>query len=180
MSDRSRSPRSGRKPALLVVQTGGTIDKAYPRSKGGYAFEIDAPAAPVILQQVGFFAYEVRSITVCRLDSQEIGEEERKALARTVQEAPESLVLVTHGTDTLVESARYVARALEEVAKEKRVVFTGAMRPAKFVDSDAAFNVGGACAALSLVTPGVYICMNGRVLPAMQTRRDEEGLFVLE
>merc|ERR1740129_1459115 len=104
----------------------------------------------------------------------------RAKLAKAAVEAPEELVLVTHGTDTLIESARAVARALAEKGCEKRIVFTGAMRPAKFVDSDAAFNVGGACAALSLVDPGVYVCMNGRVLLATQPRRDEDGYFVPE
>jgi len=105
-----------------------------------------------------------------------------------------SRVVVTHGTDSLVQSAQYVlsaftkARAKAESGSQdasepvglasKTIVFTGALRPERFVDSDAAFNVGGAVVAATLLPPGVYVSMHGRVFQANQCRRNTAGTLV--
>ena len=86
-------------------------------------------------------------------------------------------VIVTHGTDTMIESAAYVAA--RGVADKKCVVFTGSMKPERFYDSDAPFNIGCAVGASSLLNRGAYVCMNGVVMPHESCVRDgESGLFL--
>jgi L-asparaginase len=115
-------------------------------------------------------------ITVCREDSTDIGPTERAALTKALREAPAERFVVTHGTDTMVETARYVAA--DPALATKAVVFTGAFKPERFTDSDAAFNVGCAVGALSVVAPGVYVAMNGRVMEAGLCKRNAAGKFV--
>ena len=166
----SAEPRA---PRLTIVSMGGTIDKDYPRSISGYAFEIDEPAAGRVLEalpsNIGM-SYDI--VSVCRKDSTEIDEQDRKALCEAVRAVPVGgRIVVTHGTDTMVESAQCVAES--GAAQGKAVCFTGAMRPEKFKDSDAAFNLGGAVAAAGLLPPGsVAICMGGAVIESRFCQRD--------
>ena len=103
--------------------------------------------------------------------------EDRQQLVETIRRLGSSKFVVTHGTDTMIETAQYVAAAKGVV--NKTVVFTGAMRPQKMVDSDAPFNIGVAVGALGVLGSGVYLCMNGRVFEANSVRRDgRTGLFV--
>lgn len=160
------------------MATGGTIDKAYPRTTGGWAFEIGEPAAPRILERVtpAGFSYSVTS--ACAKDSQEITDTDRESILDCCAKASASRVVVTHGTDTLVETASYLGRRHAELMPEKVVCITGAMRPERFVDSDAHFNMGVCFGALALAPPGVYVCMNGAVHPWAGAGRDlETGLF---
>jgi len=93
-------------------------------------------------------------------------------------QAKGSKVIVTHGTDTMIESAAYVAA--RGAVDNKCVVFTGSMKPERFVDSDAPFNIGCAMGALSCLDKGAYVCMNGVVMPHDRCVRDgESGLFLL-
>ena len=124
---------------LTIVATGGTFDKDYPRSTRGYAFEIDEPAAGRVLDGMPFLGLSYDVVSVCRKDSTEIDDSDRAAIAGAVASAAGRLVVVTHGTDTLIESARHVARSGS--AAGKSVVFCGAMKPERFKDSDAAFNL---------------------------------------
>ena len=166
-------------PKITVIAMGGTIDKDYPRSAGGYAFEIDEPAAGRVLSDLPpNVSVPHVIVSVCRKDSTEINAADRQALCDAVASVPPGgRVVVTHGTDTLVESAQALersgahpnlnpnpdptptptptptpnpksAQALERsgAANGKAVVFTGAMRPERFRQSDAAFHLGGAVA----------------------------------
>lgn len=86
-------------------------------------------------------------------------------------------MIITHGLDTLIETATHLASTA--LLKERTIVLTGASQPQKFADSDAPFNVGAAVAAISLLSPGCFICMNGRVMEASRCRRDgRTGHFV--
>ena len=162
---------------LTIVATGGTFDKDYPRSTRGYAFEIDEPAAGRVLDGMPFLGLSYDVVSVCRKDSTEIDAADRAAIAGAVASAAGRLVVVTHGTDTLIESARHVARSGS--AAGKSVVFCGAMKPERFKDSDAAFNLGGAVAAAGVLPPGsVAVCMGGRVFDCDDAwRNTETGLF---
>ena len=162
---------------LTIVATGGTFDKDYPRSTRGYAFEIDEPAAGRVLDGMPFLGLSYDVVSVCRKDSTEIDDSDRAAIAGAVASAAGRLVVVTHGTDTLIESARHVARSGS--AAGKSVVFCGAMKPERFKDSDAAFNLGGAVAAAGVLPPGsVAVCMGGRVFDCDDAwRNTETGLF---
>ena len=163
-------------PGVTVIAMGGTIDKDYPRSAGGYAFEIDEPAAGRVLSELPpNVSIEHVIVSVCRKDSTEIDAADRQALCDAVAKVPPGgRVVVTHGTDTLVESAQALERS--GAAHGKAVVFTGAMRPERFRQSDAAFNLGGAVAATSLIPTGtVAVCMGGAVVDSRFCRRDEQS-----
>jgi L-asparaginase len=163
-------------PGITVIAMGGTIDKDYPRSAGGYAFEIDEPAAGRVLSELPpNVSIEHVIVSVCRKDSTEINAADRQALCDAVAKVPPGgRVIVTHGTDTLVESAQALERS--GAAHDKAVVFTGAMRPERFRQSDAAFNLGGAVAATGLIPTGtVAVCMGGAVVDSRFCRRDEQS-----
>ena len=94
------------KPKLLVLATGGTFDKDYPRVHSGYAFEIGEPAAERMLASMPFLGVEWRVESVCAKDSTEITNADRDQLVAAIKRAPENRVVITHGTDTLIETAR--------------------------------------------------------------------------
>lgn len=161
---------------VLLVQTGGTIDKDYPRKTGGYAFEIADAAAVRILEQ-GRVTIRYETLSACRKDSQELTDEDREQIKELCMKAIQNRILVTHGTDTMIETGMFLnAAAIEQ---KKIVVLTGAFKPETFKCSDATFNVGLAVGALqSLETPGVYIAMNGKVRLVTSASRDKEtGIF---
>ena len=166
------------KPKLLVLATGGTFDKDYPRVHSGYAFEIGEPAAERMLASMPFLGVEWRVESVCAKDSTEITNADRDQLVAAIKRAPENRVVVAHGTDTLIESAQYVLKS--GAATGKVISFTGAMKPERFKDSDAMFNLGGAVSATSCIAAGsVVVCMGGNVIPATECVRDTStGHFV--
>ncbi|XP_076066639.1 putative L-asparaginase periplasmic [Oratosquilla oratoria] len=166
---------------ILVLQTGGTIDKDYPKAKGGYGFEIGNPASKRVLMKLK----PARSIltkfeTVCRKDSQDLTEEDRNRLLDTILNSPQKKIVVTHGTDSLVETAQFLARSLLETAPglEKAIILIGAMTPERFKDSDADFNLGVAIGAVQVMKSGVWVAMNGLLLPWDRADRDDVGQFV--
>lgn len=145
--------------AILFVQTGGTIDKDYPRVMASYGFEIAQPAVKKFLQRVrpGF---KYRIVETLKKDSLDMTEIDRKKVARVCLEAKEKQIIITHGTDTMVKTAR----ALNFI-KNKTIVLTGAMLPAIHIESDALFNVGTAVGAIEFLGPGVFIAMSGKLFP---------------
>lgn len=158
---------------IVFIQAGGTIDKDYPRTQKGYAFEIGEPAVKRILGKI-HPSFELEVISLVKKDSLDMTEKDRDKILETCQKTDADRIVVTHGTDTMIETARRLS-----TIKNKTIVLTGAMKPEKFSDSDASFNVGAAVGALSVLSSGVYIAMNGRVLPWNKSRRDERtGRFV--
>jgi L-asparaginase len=151
---------------IVIFTTGGTIDKVYFDAKGGY--EVGVPMVRQILDHalVGDTALVVELL---RKDSLELTEADRAVIHDAVASCDCSRVVVTHGTDTMVDTAR----ALTDVAG-KTIVLTGALQPARFADSDAPFNLGMAMAAAQTLAPGVYIVANGRVFPAGRVRKNQE------
>ncbi|XP_033626154.1 probable L-asparaginase periplasmic isoform X2 [Asterias rubens] len=147
----------------------GTIDKDYPHVKGGYAFEIGESAVMVMMQRIRTdvtFEYQ----TVCRKDSQDIDDDDRELLWKTCQQATQKTILITHGTDTMIETAAYLAKRR---LPNKNIVLTGAFLPATFKKSEAEFNIGVALGALQCLTEcDVYIAMTGRVLRWDKVTRD--------
>eukprot|EP00933_Yihiella_yeosuensis_P064306 TRINITY_DN67652_c0_g1_i1.p1 TRINITY_DN67652_c0_g1~~TRINITY_DN67652_c0_g1_i1.p1 ORF type:complete len:194 (+),score=30.93 TRINITY_DN67652_c0_g1_i1:74-655(+) len=165
-------------PEVLIVATGGTLDKAYPRLTGGWAFEIGEPAAGRCLERVTPPGFKYSILGVCAKDSQEITDEDRLKVLNACLESSAQWVVVTHGTDTLIETAQYLARHYNKELPPKKICLTGAMRPERFVDTDAHFNLGVCFGALSVVEPGVYVCMNGRVRAWDAVERNmETGAF---
>ena len=152
---------------ITFIQTGGTIDKDYPRSSGGYAFEFGEPATERLLARLHpSFAYDVR--TAFQKDSTEIDQRDRQRLLELIRADANDKIIVTHGTDTMLETAAFQA---EHVA-DKLIVITGAMRPERCSDSDAPINVGCAIATANLCERGVFVAMHGIVKRHSEVQRD--------
>ncbi|MDD2807090.1 MAG: asparaginase domain-containing protein [Patescibacteria group bacterium] len=151
---------------ITFIQTGGTIDKEYPKTTKGYAFEIGEPAVKRILEKINpVFEYEI--IPLLQKDSLDITEKDREKITLACKNNQNDKIVITHGTDTMAETAE----KLSEI-KDKTIVITGAMRPEKFYDSDAMFNVGAAIISAANLPRGVYITMNGRVYEWNKVKRD--------
>lgn len=149
---------------VRIFTTGGTIDKVYFDAKSDY--QVGEPQIDQLLAEANVTcAYAVTPLL--RKDSLELDAADRALIAERVAAASETQVLITHGTDTMVETAR----ALLGIAG-KTVVLVGAMQPARLRVSDAFFNIGFALAAVQLLPPGVYLAMNGRVFDPLTTRKN--------
>jgi L-asparaginase len=149
---------------LLIITTGGTIDKIYFDDKSDY--QIGEPQISQILHAM-HVAFDFEAIALMRKDSLHIGEKERQLIHATVETSDASHVLITHGTDTMVETASLLGEM-----EGKTIVLTGALNPARFRDSDAIFNIGCAVGAVQSLPEGVYIAMNGRVWDPKQVRKN--------
>jgi len=149
---------------LTVITTGGTIDKVYFDAKSDY--QIGAPQIGEILSQLGV-AFEFDVVPVLRKDSLDMDEADRAAIRQAIEQQAHRHVLVTHGTDTMVETARALAGIPGKV-----IVLTGALNPARFQGSDAVFNIGCAVGAVQTAADGVWIAMNGRVWDPRQVRKN--------
>ena len=149
---------------LCIVTTGGTIDKIYFDDKSD--FQIGDPQIGRILDELGV-AFRFNVIPILRKDSLHITDADRALLRSTIAAQDASHVLVTHGTDTMVETARVLADI-----PGKTIVLTGALNPARFRGSDAEFNVGTAVGAVQSLPPGVYIAMNGRIWDPLKVRKN--------
>ena len=156
---------------VQVLTTGGTIDKVYFDAKSAY--EIGEPQIGDLFREAGVsFTFSVE--VVLRKDSLDLTDADREALAARIRDGEHDHVIVTHGTDTMAETARVVSRALADAGVEKTVVFVGSLTPARFKASDAEFNVGFAAAAVQTLPPGAYVAMNGRVFDPFHVRKDRE------
>lgn len=158
-------------PSVLVLTTGGTIDKAYFDALSAY--QVGETQMGKLLQTARVAcSYDVRELM--RKDSLELDDADRATIAKAVREAEAKHIVITHGTDTMTETAK----ALGDVG-DKTVVFVGALAPARFAESDASFNLGMAFATAQVAPPGAYITMNGTVFPANRVIKDRaQGKFV--
>ncbi|MFK8028998.1 MAG: asparaginase domain-containing protein [Gammaproteobacteria bacterium] len=158
--------------SIRILTTGGTIDKVYFDATS--EFEVGEPTAGLILKDSRVTVdYEVTPLM--RKDSLELTDEDRAVIAKAATEASESCILITHGTDTMTDTAA-VLLAAGIVELGKTVVITGALNPARFRSTDAIFNVGMATAAVQGLDPGVYITMNGQVFPGDKVRKNREKM----
>ena len=149
---------------LLVVTTGGTIDKVYFDDKSDY--QVGEPQIGRILKELGV-AFRFNVIPILRKDSLHIDAADRELMRATIAAQEARHVLVTHGTDTMVDTAKVLAQVAG-----KTIVLTGALNPAGFRGSDAEFNIGTAVGAVQSLPPGVYIAMNGRVWDPSRVRKN--------
>ncbi len=140
---------------LLIVTTGGTIDKIYFDDKSDY--QVGKPQISQILNSMNV-AFDFQVNAVMRKNSLHLDNQDREIIRDAIESSSCSHVLITHGTDSMIETA-----AVLKGCREKTIVLTGALNPARFRDSDAVFNIGCAVGALQGLGPGVYIVMNGRV-----------------
>ena len=149
---------------LLIITTGGTIDKIYFDDKSDY--QIGEPQISQILHAM-HVAFDFEVTALMRKDSLHIGDTERQLIRATVAASDASHILITHGTDSMVETAT-VLRDQEN----KTILLTGALNPARFRDSDAVFNIGCAVGAVQSLPAGVYIAMNGKVWDPEHVRKN--------
>jgi L-asparaginase len=176
MSDESPAPFR-----LALLATGGTLEKSYDAHVG--TLTLDQPVIEALLAGLEHPDIEIAVTRVMAIDSLDMGEAERVQIVATarrclVRESPDAVV-VTHGTDTLAETAAALATGLAGL--DRPVVLTGAMRPFRVAGSDAAQNVAQAVMAARLLGPGVYAVFHGRVLPAGRIVKDYQRLtFVAE
>jgi len=157
--------------SIRVLVTGGTFDKQYDEIHGRLAFS-DSQLPEML--RLGRCRVDVAVRTVMLVDSLEMSDADRDLIAQNCQQAPESRLVVTHGTDTMVETAAVIASRVED----KTIVLTGAMVPYAFGSSDGLFNLGSAISFAQVLPPGVYIAMNGRCFPHDRVRKNREaGVF---
>ncbi len=149
---------------IEIITTGGTIDKIYFDAKDSYA--IGEPQIETLLEDANL-TLEYRLTPLLRKDSLDLTAEDRGLIRDTVLASAADKIVITHGTDTMVETARF----LPPVAA-KTVVMTGAMQPARFRFTDAVFNVASAITAVQLLDQGVWIAMNGRIFDPRHTRKN--------
>ena len=138
---------------IKFFSAGGTIDKVYFDKLSTY--------------EVVHFDYELESLL--QKDSLDITPAERQALCERISNDAHLNIVITHGTDTMIETARMLGDVPGKV-----IVLTGAMQPANFITSDAEFNIGFAVAAVQSLPPGTYIAMNGRIFDPLQVRKNRE------
>lgn len=152
---------------LCIVTTGGTIDKIYFDDKSD--FQVGEPQIGRILEELGV-AFRYNVIPIIRKDSLHLTDKDRELLRATIAAQDATHVLVTHGTDSMVESAKVLASLAG-----KTIVLTGALNPARFRGSDAEFNIGTAVGAVQSLPPGVYIAMNGRIWDPTKVRKNVDA-----
>lgn len=157
--------------AIRLFVTGGTFDKEYDEIHG--TLEFRDTHLPEMLEMARS-RLDVRVRTLMMVDSLEMSDADRELIASNCGDAPEPFIVITHGTDTMVETARVLAAAVPD----KTIVLTGAMIPIAFGSSDGLFNLGGALTAVQVLEPGVYVTMNGRIFPWDNVRKNRDtGVF---
>ncbi|MEO0124548.1 MAG: asparaginase domain-containing protein [candidate division WOR-3 bacterium] len=153
--------------SIRIFITGGTFDKEYNELNGELFFK--DTHIPQMLR-LGRCRLPVEIRTLMMIDSRNMTDEDREIIARNCIKTPEDRIVITHGTDTMVETAKYLADRL----KNKTVVLTGAMVPYTFGSSDGMFNLGCALAFVQILPPGVYIAMNGRYFTYDNVRKNKK------
>lgn len=157
---------------ISFIAVGGTIDKVYFDKLSEY--QIGNARVEELLKnaRVGF-DYQVNSIL--RKDSLDMTDKDRSLVRQAVEKDENRYIVITHGTDTMVDTAR----RLKDI-KGKVIVLTGAMEPAAFKSSDAFFNLGSAVAAVQVLEEGVYIAINGRVFDPSRVQKDRSVMQFTE
>jgi L-asparaginase len=158
-------------PTIRVLVTGGTFDKEYDEL-GGRLFFKDTHLPEML--RLARCRIPVQVETLMMIDSLDMTEADRARVVERCRGSAEDRLVVTHGTDTMVETAR----ALQAAGLGKTVVLTGAMVPYAFGSSDGLFNLGSALSFAQVLPPGIYLAMNGRVFPGDKVRKNrEDGVF---
>src|SRR5215207_2665194 len=159
---------------IRIFVTGGTFDKKYNELNGSLYFEA---THLVEMLRLGRSRVDVSVRTLMMIDSLEMTDADRALIVDQCRQAGETRLLITHGTDTMVETAAALASALHPAAG-KTIVLTGAMIPYAFGSSDGLFNLGSALSFAEVLPPGVYIAMNGHHFMWNRVQKNREsGVF---
>ena len=156
---------------IRIFVTGGTFDKQYDELAGRLFFK--DTHLPEMLR-LARCRLEVSVRTLMMIDSLDMTDQDRRLVVENCRSCNESRIVVTHGTDTMADTAR----ALHQAGIGKTIVLTGAMIPYAFGSSDGLFNLGSALSFAQVLPPGVYVAMNGRVYPGDRVRKNRDsGIF---
>lgn len=155
---------------LEILTTGGTIDKVYFDKKSNY--EVGDPFVEELLHKMNVnISFKVKSLM--KIDSLDMTDIHRKEILNYVKNSTANNFLITHGTDSIVETAIYLKKI-----SDKTIVLTGSLKPAIFIDNDAIFNVGSALTSAQILKNGVYIVINGQVFNPDNVRKNlEKNIF---
>jgi L-asparaginase len=155
---------------LEILTTGGTIDKVYFDKKSNY--EVGDPFVEELLHKMNVnISFKVKSLM--KIDSLDMTDIHRKEILNYVNNSDANNFLITHGTDSIVETAIYLKKI-----SNKTIVLTGSLKPAIFIDNDAIFNVGSALTSAQILKKGVYIVINGQVFNPDNVRKNlEKNIF---
>ena len=155
---------------ILVLSTGGTFDKTYDLLTGHLHFQESFVSRILTL---GRSTLETEAQTVFLKDSRDIVAQDRESIVKAIKNASHNRVVITHGTDSIAETATF----LESYSLGKTIVLTGAMIPYSFGASDALFNFGSALAFAQVLSPGVYVAMNGKHYKAGTVKKNRSTGF---
>jgi L-asparaginase len=153
--------------SIRIFITGGTFDKEYNELNGQLYFK-DSHLPEMLELGRNLVPVEIR--TLMMVDSLEMTDADRDLITDHCTKSPEERIIITHGTDTMADTARLIAKKVEG----KTIVLTGAMIPYKFGSSDGLFNLGSAMAFVQTLPHGVYVAMNGRFFHAENVRKNKE------
>lgn len=157
--------------AIRIFITGGTFDKEYNELNGELFFK-DTHMHDLL--EMGRCRLKVEIRTLMMIDSLQMTAEDRELIAHQCSQSEEDMIVITHGTDTMSETARVLAQKVHN----KTIVLTGAMIPIKFGSSDGLFNLGSALAFVQTLPAGVYVAMNGRFFNWDNVRKNKQtGIF---
>jgi len=162
----SRFPLLAGPMFIRFITTGGTIDKIYFDALS--QFEVGESPLDAILSD-GLVSYDYDVVSLFRKDSLELTDDDRQHLQDFIAGDDADLYVVSHGTDTMVQTAKVLSQV-----QGKTIVLTGSLSPARFKTTDAIFNVGMAVAAVQSLKPGVYIAMSGHVFPAAEVKKNRD------
>ncbi|MBN1638353.1 MAG: asparaginase [Ignavibacteriales bacterium] len=156
---------------IQLFITGGTFDKEYDELTGKLFFK-DSHLKEML--QIARNKVELDIKTLMMMDSLDMTDDDRKIIALNCKKSEHTKILITHGTDTMVDTAKVIAK----LVKDKTIVITGAMIPYTFGSSDGLFNLGASIVAVQTLPIGVYICMNGRIFNYNKVRKNKKiGIF---
>lgn len=158
---------------IKVFTAGGTIDKMYSEEKGTLNFSFGKQAVKELSENKVKLNFEYDIERLLAKDSLEMTDEDRQLIKKACEGTIADKILITHGTDTMVDTARVLS-----VITNKVIIITGASQPYKFRESDAEFNVGVAIGALNVLDKGIYVSMNGRVYQWDKVEKRSDGWFV--
>jgi len=156
---------------IKIFATGGTFDKEYNEINGELFFKKTHLSE---LLELGRSQLDVQIETLMMVDSLDMTLESKKLIVQKCKEEKTTRIIITHGTDTMVETAKLLAKSI----KNKTIILTGAMIPIKFGSSDGLFNLGSALSFIQVIDPGIYITMNGRYFKWDNVRKNKKlGIF---
>lgn len=153
---------------IKIFITGGTFDKEYDELNGSLTLQRESSLQEIL--KVGRYRLDTDIVTLMMIDSLDMRDEDRKVILENCKKAPENRIVITHGTDTMIETAKVLAGGI----KDKAIVLTGAMIPYKFGNSDALFNIGSALSFVQVLPPGIYIAMNGKYFNWNNVRKNKD------